>query len=72
MFAEDDAQVAKLRAQRDRLPDLLRVITFDGEADGEWVLGLEDLEALGAKHLVEHPTAVDEAVAAVSPTSWRR
>ena len=43
------------------------MITFDGEADGEWVLGLADLEALGAKHLVEHPTAVDEAVAAVRP-----
>ena len=67
VFAEDDAQIAKLRAQRDHLPDLLRVVTFDGEADGEWVLSLEDLQALGAKHLVENPTAVDEAVAAVQP-----
>ena len=66
-FAEDDVQIAKLRAQRDHLPDLLRVVTFDGHADGEWVLSLEDLQALGAKHLVEHPTAVDEAVAAVQP-----
>ena len=67
VFAEDDAQIAKLRAQRDHLPDLIRVVTFDGEADGEWVLSLADLQALGAKHLVEHPTAVDEAVAAVQP-----
>ena len=66
-FAEDDVQIAKLRAERDHLPDLLRVITFDGEADGEWVLSLDDLQALGARHLVEHPTAVDEAVAAVQP-----
>ena len=29
-FAEDDAQIAKLRAQRDHLPDLIRVVTFDG------------------------------------------
>ena len=42
-FAEDDTQIAKLRAQRDHLPDLLRVVTFDGEADGEWVLSLDDL-----------------------------
>jgi long-chain acyl-CoA synthetase len=67
VFAEDDTQVAKLRAQRDRLPDLIRVVTFDGQADGEWVLSLADLQALGAKHLVENPTSVDEAVAAVEP-----
>jgi long-chain acyl-CoA synthetase len=67
VFAEDDNQVAKLRAQRDHLPDLIRVVTFDGQADGEWVLSLADLQALGAKHLVENPTSVDEAVAAVQP-----
>jgi long-chain acyl-CoA synthetase len=67
VFAEDDTQVAKLRAQRDHLPDLIRVVTFDGQADGEWVLSLADLQALGAKHLVENPTSVDEAVAAVQP-----
>jgi long-chain acyl-CoA synthetase len=67
VFAEDDVQVAKLQQQREHLSDVERVITFDGTPDGEWVLGLEDLHALGAKHLVEHPTAVDEAVAAVHP-----
>ena len=67
VFAEDNTQIAKLRAQRDHIPDVLRVVTFDGEADGEWVLSLQDLQALGAKHLVENPTAVDEAVAAVQP-----
>ena len=67
-FAEDDAQVAKLRAQRDQLPDLLRVVTFDGEADGEWVLSLDDLRGPGRRaYLVDHPAAVDEAVAAVRP-----
>ncbi len=67
VFAEDDTQVTKLRAQRDHLPDLIRVVTFDGKADGEWVLSLADLQALGAKHLVENPTSVDEAVAAIRP-----
>ncbi|MGB8649685.1 MAG: long-chain fatty acid--CoA ligase [Mycobacteriales bacterium] len=67
VFAEDDVHVAKLRSQRDHLPDVIRVITFDGEADGEWVLSLADLQALGAKHLVDHPTSVDEAVAAIQP-----
>ncbi|ABL82121.1 MULTISPECIES: long-chain fatty acid--CoA ligase [unclassified Nocardioides] len=66
-FAEDDTQVAKLRSRRDHLPDLIRVVTFDGQADGEWVLSLRDLVALGARHLVEHPGAVDQAVAAIGP-----
>ncbi|HEY5979568.1 MAG TPA: long-chain fatty acid--CoA ligase [Microlunatus sp.] len=67
VFAEDDVQIAKLRDQRERLPDVIRVITFDGEADGDWVLSLADLEALGARHLIAHESAVDDAVAAVSP-----
>jgi long-chain acyl-CoA synthetase len=67
VFAEDDVQVAKLVAQRDHLPDLTRVITFDGTADGDWVLGLDDLAVLGSGLLAEHPGAVDEAVDAVQP-----
>jgi long-chain acyl-CoA synthetase len=67
VFAEDDAQIAKLRAQREHLPDLVRVITFDGETDGDWVLGMADLEALGARYLADHRWSVDDAVAAVRP-----
>ena len=66
-FAEDDTQVAKLRGLRDSLTALQHVITFDGKADGEWVLTLEDLRDLGAKHLAEHPAAVKEAIAAIHP-----
>jgi long-chain acyl-CoA synthetase len=67
VFAEDDTQLAKLRSHRDQLPDLIRVVTFDGQPDGEWVLSLHDLLALGARHLVDHPAAVDETVAAIRP-----
>ncbi|MFC4785030.1 AMP-dependent synthetase/ligase [Nocardioides sp. MAHUQ-72] len=67
VFAEDDSQVEKLRNQRDRLPDLVRVVTFDGKPDGDWVMGLDDLRALGERHLADHPSAVDDAVAAVRP-----
>jgi long-chain acyl-CoA synthetase len=67
VFAEDDTQIAKLRGLRDGLPELRHVITFDGQADGEWVLSLEELRDLGAKHLVEHPDAVDQAVEAILP-----
>jgi len=69
VFAEDDEQIAKLRANRTELPELLKVVTFDGTPDGDWVIGLAELERLGHEHLVAQPTAVDDAVAAVGPES---
>jgi len=69
VFAEDDAQIAKLRAQRDSLPDVLRVVTFTGTPDGAWVISLAALQALGAELLAAHPTVVGDAVAAVGPDS---
>jgi long-chain acyl-CoA synthetase len=69
VFAEDDDQIAKLRAHRAELPNLVRVVTFDGTPDGDWVIGLGELEALGRDHLTARPTAVDEAVATVEPES---
>jgi len=67
VFAEDDAQVAKLRANRAQLPDLVKVVTFDGTADGDWVISLADLEQLGATHLAKAPTVVDERIGAIEP-----
>ncbi|HZD01402.1 MAG TPA: long-chain fatty acid--CoA ligase [Actinomycetes bacterium] len=69
VFAEDDEQIAKLRAHRGELPELVKVVTFDGTPDGDLVIGLPELERRGRDHLVAHPTAVDEAVAAVGPES---
>jgi long-chain acyl-CoA synthetase len=69
VFAEDDEQIAKLRDQRAELPDLAKVVTFDGTADGDWVIGLAELERLGRDHLAARPGAVDDAVAAVTPES---
>jgi long-chain acyl-CoA synthetase len=66
-FAEDDAQIAKLRAQRADLPELTQVVTFDGTADGDWVLGLADLERLGAELLAKDPAAVTARVDATRP-----
>jgi long-chain acyl-CoA synthetase len=62
VFAEDDSQIAKLVAHRAELPQLIKVITFDGTADGDWVITLDELEKLGTDYLAEHPTAItDEA-----------
>ncbi|MGH3424191.1 MAG: AMP-dependent synthetase/ligase, partial [Nocardioidaceae bacterium] len=67
VFAEDDVQVAKLRTKRAELPAVVKVVTFDGSADGDWVITLEDVEALGETYLAEHPGVVDERVAATGP-----
>jgi long-chain acyl-CoA synthetase len=67
VFAGDDDQIAKLRAHRADLPRLEKVVTFDGTPDGDWVIGLAELERLGRDHLATRPTAVDEVVAKVEP-----
>ena len=67
VFAEDDEQIAKLTDKRAELPTVAKVVTFDGSADGDWVITLESLEDLGEKYLVEHPQAITDAVAAIGP-----
>jgi len=67
VFAEDDEQVAKLREHRAELPAILKVVTFDGTPDDDWVIDLPQLEQLGRDHLAGTPTAVEDAVAALVP-----
>ncbi len=73
VFAEDDGQVEKLRTHRDQLPDVVKVITFDGEADigdeegDDWVISLADLEASGQALLDARPTMVDERIDLIGP-----
>jgi long-chain acyl-CoA synthetase len=66
VFAEDASQVAKLTAHRDELPSVQKVVIFDGEADSDWIMTLEDLAELGAKRLLDYPACVLEAVAGIS------
>jgi long-chain acyl-CoA synthetase len=65
LFAEDAEQVAKIRGHRHELPLLSKVVTFDGTADGDWVISLADLERLGEEYLRANTTAVDDAVASL-------
>ncbi len=65
VFAEDDTQIAKLTARKSELPSLHKVITFDGTADGDWVISIEDLEKLGEKYLAEHPGVIEETAKAI-------
>src|SRR6476469_7909751 len=67
VFAEDESQVTKLREHRSELPHLDKVVLFDGAADGDWVMSLEDLSTLGEKHLAENADAVTQAIDAIQP-----
>ncbi|GAB3299665.1 AMP-dependent synthetase/ligase [Parasphingorhabdus pacifica] len=66
VFAEDDEQIEKLRAQRDEIPEVRKVVTFDGTADDDWVITFEKLVELGERLLTEQPDVVDERVAATT------
>lgn len=66
VFAEDDEQVAKLREKHSELPSVIKVIVTDGSADGDWVMSFAELEELGTSYLAEHPTVIDDRVAATT------
>ena len=74
VFAEDADQVRKLRDHRAKLPDVLRVITFDGpadetgaEGDDGWVITGDRLAELGRQRLEDEPAVLDERVEALTP-----
>ena len=67
VFAEDDDQVAKLTERRSELPHLDKVVTFDGTTDGDWVIGLADLEKLGEELLAKEPDVIEKRVDAIGP-----
>ncbi|NLE81489.1 MAG: long-chain fatty acid--CoA ligase [Rhodococcus sp.] len=70
VFAEDESQVAKLRAHRGELADVMKVILVDGtpsdNAD-EWIITLADLEKLGSEYLAENPDSVENRIATITP-----
>jgi long-chain acyl-CoA synthetase len=67
VFAEDDAQLKKLTEQRGELPNLTKVVLFDGTSDDDWVITLDDLADQGAKYLAEHPSCVRNVADEIKP-----
>ncbi len=67
VFAEDEAQLEKLREHRGDLPSLEKVVLFDGAGDGDEVICLSDLAELGKKYMIDHPACVHETVEAITP-----
>ncbi|WP_228389182.1 AMP-dependent synthetase/ligase [Cumulibacter manganitolerans] len=62
VFAEDDGQIAKLRERRAELPDVVKVVTFDGTPDGDWVISTDDLAALGRERRAAEPDLIDRRI----------
>jgi long-chain acyl-CoA synthetase len=64
VFAEDDGQIAKLVEKKAELPNLIKVVTYDGTPDGDWIIGYADLEKLGQEQLAADPDTVKKRIAA--------
>ncbi len=67
VFAEDDAQVAKVIDHLDSLPSLVTVVQIEGKVTHEKVIGWADLEQLGTDYLAANSTAVDDVIAGIEP-----
>ncbi|HET8959549.1 AMP-dependent synthetase/ligase [Nocardioides sp.] len=67
VFAEDDEQIAKLQERKAELPHLLKVVTFEGAADGDWIIGMDELAKLGEEYLADHPDVIKEKAEAIRP-----
>jgi len=68
VFAEDDAQLAKLRENRGELGDVEKVVLIDGSpGDDDWVITFDQLHDLGEELLAETPDAVHDRIEAIGP-----
>ncbi len=66
VIAEDDKQLDKLKSVRGELGAVEKVVMIDGVSEDDWVIDLQELSRLGEAHLEANPSAVDDAVAAVT------
>ena len=67
LFAENEAQLAKVIEQRDNLPELHKVVLFEGEGDGDFAITLDALRELGREALAADPDLVKNRAASVRP-----
>ncbi|MBD2760212.1 long-chain fatty acid--CoA ligase [Yimella sp. cx-573] len=67
VFTEEERHNQILKDGRDAIPSVVKVVTFDGDSDGDWVISLDELEKLGAAYLAEHAGAIEERVEKIKP-----
>ena len=67
LIAENAGQAAKALSQRDRLPELTRIVLIDGEGDGEFTLSWTQLRELGVERLAQDPKVIEDRIAQITP-----
>ena len=67
VFAEDAAQLKKLTDHKAELPHVVKVVVFEGAGDGDWVITLDDLAALGKERLAQQPDLIKETAKTIRP-----
>ena len=67
VVAEDQNQVDKVLWHRADLPDVMKVVVIDGDGDGDFVITLAELEALGERLLAQSPNVVERRVDDIRP-----
>lgn len=66
VFAEDDGQVAKLQQIRAQIPNVTKVVTFEGKAtDDGWVMTWDQFLALGKETHDAEPAAFEARIAEI-------
>lgn len=71
LFVENDEQLDKYIAVRERLPSLVKVIVFDRDGlhgfHDDAVIFLDELREIGSRHLAAHPGAFEAEIAKSKP-----
>jgi len=62
VFAENEEQLTKLRNRRHQIPNVKKVIVFEGRGDGDWVISLDELEEMGRQQLRSTPKLVSDRI----------
>lgn len=67
LFAENEAQLQKVLEHRADLPELHKVILFNGSGDGDFSITMDDLRELGRQALAEDADVVKTRSESVKP-----
>ena len=62
VFAENEEQLTKLRNRKHQIPNVQKVIVFEGRGDGDWVISLDELEEMGRQQLRSTPRLVSDRI----------
>lgn len=67
LFAEDMEQVKKIVPHLDELPMLKKIIIWDGTAEDEYIITMDELLKLGKEKLIKEPEILNEAEKKIHP-----